>query len=172
MPGWNEHVKEHADRAKFWHYIWKENGRKRQGFIADIRRKTRARYHLAIRKVKKEQTRIRNVRMAEAIVNNNDRELWKEVKIMSSICDKLPNAMDGCTDIEDIANIFGEKYKHLYNSVGYQTEELQRLINNTEQHIDSSFSRNNQLPNITVKEVKDAINSLKSGKKRRELPIY
>ena len=77
MPGWIEHVKEHADRAKFWHYIWKENGRKRQGFIADIRRKTRARYHLAIRKVKKEQTRIRNVRMAEAIVNNNDRELWK-----------------------------------------------------------------------------------------------
>ena len=125
MPGSNEHVKEHADRAKFWHYIWKENGRKLQGFIADIRRKTRARYHIAIRKVKKEQTRIRNVRMAEAIVNNNDRELWKKVKIMSSICDKLPNAMDGCTDIEDIANIFGKKYKNLYNSAVYQTEELQ-----------------------------------------------
>ena len=61
---------------------------------------------------------------------------------MSTICDKLPNAMDGCTDIEDIANIFGEKYKNLYNSVGYQTEEHQRLSNNTEQHIDSSFSKN------------------------------
>ena len=165
MPGWNEHVKEHADRAKFWHYIWKENGRKRQGFIADIRRRTRARYHLAIRKVKKEQTHIRNIRMAEAVANNNDRELWKEVKIMSSTSNKLPNAMDGSTDIEDISNIFGEKYKNLYNSVGFQTEELQRLINNTEQHIDSKYSRNNQLPSITVKEVKDAINSLKSGKK-------
>ena len=100
-------------------HIWKENGRKRQGFIADIRRRTRARYHPAIRKVKKEQTRIRNIRMAEAVANNNDRELWKEVKIMSSTSNKLPNAMDGSTDIEDISNIFGEKYKNLYNSVGF-----------------------------------------------------
>ena len=28
IPGWNEHVQEYADKAKFWHYIWKEDGRK------------------------------------------------------------------------------------------------------------------------------------------------
>ena len=24
IPGWNEHVKEYAEKAKFWHYIWKK----------------------------------------------------------------------------------------------------------------------------------------------------
>ena len=46
-------MQEYADKAKFWHYIWKEDGRKRQGIIADIRRRTRAQYHYAIKSVKK-----------------------------------------------------------------------------------------------------------------------
>ena len=53
IPGWNEHVKEHAERAKLWHHIWKEKGCPTQGDIAAIRRNTRLKYHYAIRHVKK-----------------------------------------------------------------------------------------------------------------------
>ena len=41
IPGWNEYVNEHAERAKPWNYIWKEKRCPTQGDIADIRRKTR-----------------------------------------------------------------------------------------------------------------------------------
>ena len=44
-----------------------------------ITRRTRARYHYAVRCVIKEETRIKSNRMAEAISEGNDRNLWKEV---------------------------------------------------------------------------------------------
>ena len=83
IPGCKEHVIEHAERAKLWHHIWKEKGCPTQGDIAAIRRKTRLKYHYAIRHVKKEQIRLRNISMGVAVANNNDRELWKEVKKIS-----------------------------------------------------------------------------------------
>ena len=83
-------MKEYAEKAKFWHYIWKEDGRKRSGVLADIRRKTRAQYRYAIRRVKKDYIQLRNNRMGEAVANNNDRMLWNEVKKMSSTNNKLP----------------------------------------------------------------------------------
>ena len=166
IPGWNEYVKEHAERARFWHYIWKEDGRKRDGIVANIRRKTRAQYHYAIRKVKKEHIRLRNIRMGEAVADNNDRLLWNEVKKISSTNNKLPTAMDGCTDTDEISNIFAGKYENLYNSVGYQSQDLERLTKDIEQRIQSGCPTNaNHVHNISVKEVKDAVALLKSGKK-------
>ena len=50
-----------------------QNGRPRDGHIANIRRKTRLQYHYAIRHVVKENTRIRNKKLAEAVAENNDR---------------------------------------------------------------------------------------------------
>ena len=49
IPGWNEYVKEYAEKAKFWHEIWIQCGRPNQGEVAIIRRKTRLKYHYAIR---------------------------------------------------------------------------------------------------------------------------
>ena len=43
------------------------------GVVAEIMRHTRAQYHYAIRKLK------RNA-MAESIINNNSRDLWSEIK--------------------------------------------------------------------------------------------
>ena len=166
IPGWNEHVKEYAEKAMFWHYIWKEDGRKRSGVLADIRRRTRAQYHFAIRRVKKDYIQLRNNRMGEAVANNNDRMLWNEVKKISSTNNKLPNAMDGCTNIDEISNIFASKYENLYNTVGYQSQDLEKLKTDIEQRILNKFPDNeNHLHNISVKEVKDAIVALKSGKK-------
>ena len=165
IPGWNEHVKEHAERAKLWHNIWKEKGCPTQGDIAAIRRKTRLKYHYAIRHVKKEQIRMRNISMGVAVANNNDRELWKEVKKISGSNYKLPNAMDGHTDIGEISDIFAEKYKSLYNSVGYNSQELDILIKDIEQRIDTGCPiSSNHVHTLTVQDVKEAARLLKSGK--------
>ena len=60
IAGWNENVKEKREISLFWHFIWKENGKPRNGIIANIARKTRATYHYAIRSAIKNQTQIRS----------------------------------------------------------------------------------------------------------------
>ncbi len=46
-------VDEQKSRTIFWHNLWKENGLPREGIVAEIRRVTPARYHYAIKCVKK-----------------------------------------------------------------------------------------------------------------------
>ena len=51
--------------------------------VAKMMRKTRLKYHYAIRFVMKENFRVRNNRMADAISENRDRVLWDEVRKIS-----------------------------------------------------------------------------------------
>ena len=102
--------------------------------------------------------------MGKAVANNNDRELWKEVKKISGNNNKLPNAMDGHTDIDEISDLFAKKYKSLYNSVGYHSQDLDKLINDIEQRIDNGCPINpKHVHTITVYEI---------WQKRRKLSIF
>jgi len=60
IPGWSEVVAPLRDQSLFWHNLWSDCGRPHQGLVADIMRKTRARYHLAVRYVKKNKDDIVN----------------------------------------------------------------------------------------------------------------
>ena len=113
IPGWNEYVKPKLEASLFWHNIWKDCGRPRQGNVADIMRRTRAQYHHSIKYARKEYKIIRNVRMAEANSCNNNRDLWKEVNTMTHAKQELPSVIDGQVGNENIANIFLEKSKSL-----------------------------------------------------------
>ena len=163
VPGWNEHVKESAEIARFWHDIWVNQGKPKQGDIATMKRKTRLKYHYAIRYVTKENIRIRNNKMGDAISMNNDRELWDEVRKLTKTNNSLPNMMDGLTGDEEISHIFSEKYDTLYNSVGYNIQDLNNLMDDIESRINAGCP--NHTHTLTVKELKDGIEKLKSGKK-------
>ena len=80
LPGWNEHVETKTKSAIFWHSIWRNNGSPRSGVVADIRRRTRLKYHYAVRYIKNNQDTITNQYMADAILNNKARNFWTEVK--------------------------------------------------------------------------------------------
>ena len=169
IPGWNEYVKEYAEKAKFWHEIWIQCGRPNQGEVAIIRRKTRLKYHYAIRYVMKENIRIRNNRMGEAVAENNDRSLWAEAKKMIKSNNILPNTIDGEDDSSEITKIFCEKYDSLYNSVGYSSQDMNKLVEDINSRIEIELQNtvvtNNKKEFITIKEVKTAISQLKLGKK-------
>ena len=169
IPGWNEHVKEHAERSKMWHEIWVQNGRPRVGYLANIRRKTRLKYHYAIRYIVKKETLLRNNKMAEAISDNNDRVLWDEVRKYSKSNNDLPNGMDGHSKVEEITDTFTDKYNTLYNSVSYTEHDLNKLTTDIESRIDISYPNindiSNKTPSISLQEVKNAILELKQGKK-------
>ena len=169
MVGWNDYVKEHKDEALYWHQVWLDNGRPPQGDIALNRRRTRAKYHYAIKFVNREKHRIRSNKMAEAIASNNDRNLWSEAKKIKQTNQSIPNIMDNVSGSEEINSLFTGKFKHLYNSVGFDEKDLNSLKTRLEKAIKEDHSdfklKANKTNCITTNDVKLAISKLKSNKK-------
>ena len=64
----------------FWHRLWVDNGRPRQGIVADIRRRTHANYKRAVKKLKSEQSQLQANKFATALLSQNGRDFWTEVK--------------------------------------------------------------------------------------------
>ncbi len=84
------------------HRCWKAQGNPHLGDIAQIRRITRARYHHAIKIVKREEDKIWMERMAEAIASNNHRNLFFEVNKTKGHGNILPPYVDGASSNNDI----------------------------------------------------------------------
>ena len=169
IAGWSEHVKEHKKYAKECHDAWMLAGKPRQGDIAIKKRVSRLKFHYAIRYVTKENIRLRNIKMGEAVAGNDDRSLWEEARKMNKCMSKLPNAMDGKTNETEIAHIFSEKYRNLYNSVGYSQRNMDLLRKDIASRITNGCSSNSDMADhkhsITASEVKNAVEMLKNDKK-------
>ena len=58
--GWTEVVQIHKEIALFWRSIWLCNNSPRQGVVADVMRNAIAKYHYAIRQVKKKNYSIKS----------------------------------------------------------------------------------------------------------------
>jgi len=123
LPGWNEHVLPAREKSMLWHNIWLECGRPRDGFIADIMRRTRAAYHYAVRYIKKNNSDIVKQRFASALVENRSRDFWCEVKKVRGGRSDIQRIVDGHTQNDFIADIFANKYEDLYTSVRYDQTE-------------------------------------------------
>ena len=162
IPGWNDYVQPFLDKSLFWHDIWVQNGRPRNGELARVMRASRARYHYAIKHTLKAEINIRNNKMAEAVSNNDDRNLWQEVRKMNKTNQCFANLVEGQTGPENIANLFYEKNKELFNSVGYNVDTMKNLKVKIENLVDTCSLENER---ISVQEVKDAVKSMKKGKK-------
>ena len=162
IPGWNELVQPFLEKSLYCHNIWVQNGRPRNGEVAKAMRLTRARYHYAIKNAIKSDIKIRNDKMAEAISQNDDRNLWLEVKKINKNNQGFSNIIDGQVGPENIANFFYDKNKELFNSVGYDDE----VMNNLKSKIDTMVN-NCSTDNVTfnIQEVKDAVFKLKKGKR-------
>ena len=100
-------------------------GKPHQSDITEMRRITRARYHRAVRHIIREDDRIRTTKMAEAISENRNRDLWSEVRRIKGRNKFLPSSIDGVVGDEEIAQFFSDKYNHLYNSVSYDVEVIE-----------------------------------------------
>jgi len=53
IPGWCEFVAPLKNQSLFWHNIWIDCGKPLSGVVADIMRKTRSRYHAAVRQARR-----------------------------------------------------------------------------------------------------------------------
>jgi len=68
VPGWSELVKPFRQKSLFWHRMWLECDRPRNGVVADCMRRTHARYHYAVRRVKQNEELVVRERIANACI--------------------------------------------------------------------------------------------------------
>ena len=80
IPGWDRIVDKPRKDARFWHAIWKSCGYPNVGIVADIRRRTRALYHKAVKQCKREKESMISASMASSLETNNLTEFWRTVK--------------------------------------------------------------------------------------------
>ena len=103
---WNKYIMDHLDTSLFWHFLWKQSGSPRPVTVADIMRSTQARYHSAIRFVKKHELQLRNSAMARAVTENCNRDFWKEVyKRRNKV---TTDSMDDVLGNNNISRLFAE----------------------------------------------------------------
>lgn len=165
IPGWTEWVEPVREKSILWHDIWQGAGRPHNGLIADIMRRTRAAYHYAIRKVKRNECDIRKQKFAECIAGNRTRDFWTEIKRMNGTLHGRGCAatVDGISDTGQIASLFADKYQDLYNSVPYDQNEMLGICNKLNERIGHDCYDDHSV--ITEDEIATAILNLKFNKK-------
>ena len=77
-------------------------------------RRTRAAYHYAVRDIEKNTQNIVRQKFAEAVLQNNDRNLWKEVHKIQGKRSCYGSSVDDCYTDGNIADLFYKKYEDLY----------------------------------------------------------
>ena len=164
--GWNEFVRPFRDTSLFWHAIWKQAGSPRFGWVAQIRRKTRADYHKAIRQVKQNSESIVADRMASSLSSGIHRDLWSECRKINGSNRSPVSNIDGATTAFDIANVFASKYKGLYNSVSFDSDVMRNLELDVDSRVSSNCCSGHCYYDhtVSVSDLRRAVELLKSGK--------
>lgn len=166
QPGWNDFVKEHKNEALNWHKIWKSHNSPHTGHVATMRRLTRARYHYAVRYIKKYKESISADKLAEHLMSHHDVSFWKEIKNVMGVKTKAPNNIDNCTGDNNIGDLFAEKYKSLYNSVSYNSVNMSSLLRDIDHDIVKKCVPGECSAShvVSPRDVEMAICDLKAGK--------
>jgi hypothetical protein len=164
IAGWNDIVKPYKEASIFWHNVWKQCGSPRNAAIADVMRRARAKYHNAVKQVKRDQNIIKRNKMAESILCDDTRSFWNEVRNVSAGKNNtLPNMIDGEMGNENISEVFVDKYKTLYNSVSYDKQDMDHLLLKLNKAIECS-NEINILSYITNDDILNALPQIKCGK--------
>ena len=128
-------------------------------------RRTRHQYHYAVRSARKHDTENRKLRLAEASCANNSKDMWGELKRMNPKGKYLSNVVDGINNDADIANMFADKYRSLYQSVPTSDLEMDSLISIINARIAPMYESNNIAYGIRTEQVFNAIRKLKNDKR-------
>ena len=163
VPGWSEYVEPTRQKSLFWHRMWSDCGRPRSGLVADIMRRTRACYHQAVRRVKRDSNFIVRQRFADAMLSSDSRDFWKETKKFSGSHKAHASTIDNCCNPIDIASAFAQKYADLYSSVSYSESEMNDIRDELKKSIERDGCYDNRFV-VCVNEVIDAVNNLKPYK--------
>ncbi|ELU13234.1 hypothetical protein CAPTEDRAFT_199696 [Capitella teleta] len=141
--------------------VWKSCDKPRDGIVFDLRQNTKREYHYALRRYKREERALRRERMGAKMTSSDDRSFWKEVQNVNPKKRKTAPTIDSAVTDIGIANIFGDKYKTLYNSVPSNPHEMRSI---TSQLSEALSQTSTNAMTVTLAEVIVAVKRLKSCK--------
>ena len=72
------------EKSLLWHRVWVECGRPHSGHVADCMRRSTASYHYCLRNVRKNEEHIVREHIANAMLGNEGRNFWAEIKRIRS----------------------------------------------------------------------------------------
>jgi len=169
IPGWTEFIDPLRNNSLFWHRMWVNCGRPRNGFVAEVMRKTRAQYHVAIRKVRREEDNIVNDRYAAALAANRNRDFWREVKCIRCRRSNVSSVVDGQSPV-DIGNMFASKYYELYTIVSYDIVDMKNICD--ELYSSIHYAGYDCISFVNTAYVIHACNKLKLGKRDGTIGLW
>lgn len=167
VAGWNDIARGKRDDSMFWHERWKEAGRPRDGWIAEMRRRTRAKYHAAVKYVKRNRDTIIKQKTAYSLQDTNPLKFWTNISKLKRSKNLASSIIDGFKG-QDACKAFYNKYNKLYNNNPSQKlNDIRIAINDGIQNCCTAVECNNikdkHLHTITNSMIKSAINKLKYG---------
>jgi hypothetical protein len=134
VPGWNTYVKDFHEVARSAYLAWHNSGKPRQGPVFDEMRFSRAKFKYAFRYGRNLEGVAKADAMAAQLSNNDVKDFWKNVKQISQNKSVIANVVNGCTGEWDIAVMWENHYKQLFNSVNNCKWEshVQDILGNVE----------------------------------------
>ena len=132
---WNERVAPLKEKSVFWHRIWIQNGKPSSGLLFELKKKAKADYKRASRNVMRNLKKHSAERMACALAESRVRDLWNEVKRKRSRNTPVPEKVDDAQGDPEVCELFAKKYAHLYNSVKYDSCDMNALLSEVNSEI-------------------------------------
>ena len=125
-------------------------------------RRTRHRYHYAMRAAKNRDFDLRKQRLAEACSENNTKDMWRELKQMNpkrkvTICSR-----DEASTNKGIADAFAKKYESLFKSVPTSTSDMATVTSKVDDNLDRAHPNHVK---VFSHDVAKAVNKLNRGKR-------
>ena len=131
-----------------------------------MRQCSRREYHKRRKSVMKRQNEMRKQRVAASFLGSNKKSFWKEISKIRGRTTRIALSIDGYSTSSEIANCFASKYKHLFNSVLTNNDEMQILYNTVccEQRENCKYNIEGHCHGIPYNIVLKSINKLKTEK--------
>ena len=159
VPGWTEYVQSAHDTLGDIYCLWAAVGKPRDGYIYIYTqlRLAKSRFKFALRWCVRNENQLRAKSLAEKLRSNpqNSASFWKDVKKLSS-SPPLASTVGGVTGPENIGQMWKNHFSAILNAVS--DDRLEASV------LDQLGETSDNVHNISVHEVKDAIRDLSSSR--------
>lgn len=162
IPGWTQYVKPFRDDAIFWHSVWMSAGKPQNCNLHLVMRRTRNKYHYAIRKVRKQEALIRKNKFLDDCLSGNVNNIFEKIKSDRKNKASSAKTVDGISGQENIADLFKNIYSDVYNKHKEDNVELSDFLNSLNDKINATdMDFVNKISDSLIAEI---ISKLHSGK--------
>ena len=160
IAGWSQFVKPELQASQWWHKLWLEAGSPSAGVLFQLKKHYHRRYKYAVRRVRRRQDQIKRTKLAESLLKDPNRGFWSEVHRHFGNSKATPSpVVDSVTGSDNIANLFANSFKQLYNSTDSSAAE--ELLDNLNSALTSAEIEHISISPDTIHE---AIGKLRHGK--------